>query len=136
MAEYLVQGDSITTVANAIRAKTGSSGKLTFPSGFASAISGISTGKQVATGTVTVSVGVYQSLSITVNPGFSVSRMVLYCKPNNGVILEYINGSATVIYSNSTSAATVSKSGTSITITTPGTYTSSETWTYNYIAIS
>lgn len=45
----------LTTVANAIRAKTGTSGQLTFPSGFVSAIGGISVNQnhtETVTGTV------------------------------------------------------------------------------------
>ena len=40
----LVQDASLTSVANAIREKTGSTDTLTFPSGFVSAIEGINTG--------------------------------------------------------------------------------------------
>lgn len=40
----LVQDASLTSVANAIREKTGDTDQLTFPSGFVSAIEGISTG--------------------------------------------------------------------------------------------
>lgn len=41
MAEYLVQGESITTVADAIREKGGTSEPLSFPEGMAAAVKGI-----------------------------------------------------------------------------------------------
>ena len=44
MAEYLVQGASLTTVADAIRSKGGISDTLIFPDGFVAAISAIQTG--------------------------------------------------------------------------------------------
>ena len=44
MAEYLVQGASLTTVADAIREKGGTTAPLSFPAGMASAIRGIQTG--------------------------------------------------------------------------------------------
>ena len=44
MAEYLVQDTSLTAVADAIRAKTGSADLLAFPSGMVDAISGIASG--------------------------------------------------------------------------------------------
>lgn len=44
MAEFLVQGESITAVADAIREKGGTSEPLSFPAGMASAIRGIQSG--------------------------------------------------------------------------------------------
>ena len=44
MAEYLVQAASLTTVADAIRSKGGTSDTLIFPDGFVAAISAIQTG--------------------------------------------------------------------------------------------
>lgn len=44
MAEYLIQDSSLTSVANAIRSKTGASGSLSFPNGFVDAIAGITSG--------------------------------------------------------------------------------------------
>lgn len=43
--EYLVKGESIKGVADAIRAKTSTAGELSFPEGFKTAISGIKTEK-------------------------------------------------------------------------------------------
>ena len=44
MANYLVTDTQLTSVADAIRAKTGQSGGLSFPSGMVSAVGGLSTG--------------------------------------------------------------------------------------------
>lgn len=44
MAKMLVEDTSLTTVANAIRTKGGTTGALTFPDGFVSAVNGIKTG--------------------------------------------------------------------------------------------
>lgn len=44
MAEYLVQGASLTAVADAIREKGGTTAPLSFPAGMASAIRGIQSG--------------------------------------------------------------------------------------------
>lgn len=44
MADYLVQGASLTTVADAIREKGGTTAPLSFPEGMASAIRNIQSG--------------------------------------------------------------------------------------------
>lgn len=44
MAEYLVQGESLTTVADAIREKGGTSEPLSFPDGMAAAVRDIHSG--------------------------------------------------------------------------------------------
>lgn len=44
MAEYLVQGASLTTVADAIRERGGTSEPLSFPEGMAKAVRGIQSG--------------------------------------------------------------------------------------------
>lgn len=44
MAEYLVQGASLTTVADAIREKGGTTAPLSFPSGMAEAVRNIQSG--------------------------------------------------------------------------------------------
>lgn len=44
MAEYLVQGESITAVADAIREKGGTTAPLSFPAGMAAAVRGIQSG--------------------------------------------------------------------------------------------
>lgn len=44
MAEYLVQGESITAVADAIREKGGTTAPLSFPAGMAAAVRRIQSG--------------------------------------------------------------------------------------------
>ena len=44
MAEYLVQSESITTVADAIREKGGTTAPLSFPAGMAEAVRNIQSG--------------------------------------------------------------------------------------------
>ena len=46
MANYKVSGDDLTTIANVIRTKGGTSAGLSFPDGFVTAISNIPTGQQ------------------------------------------------------------------------------------------
>lgn len=69
--EYTVNAADLTAVADAIRAKTGTSEGLSFPDGFAAAIAGISTGAQVASGSFTA----LNSGSMTITPGFIVKNI-------------------------------------------------------------
>ena len=71
--EYAANAADLTAVADAIRAKTGTSEGLSFPDGFAAAIAGISTGTQVASGSVNVSQSWLDSMTIT--PGFVVKNI-------------------------------------------------------------
>lgn len=58
MAEYLVQGESITAVADAIREKGGTTAPLSFPAGMAKAVRGIpSGGTDISLGLTTATVG-------------------------------------------------------------------------------
>lgn len=58
MAEYLVQGESLTTVADAIREKGGTSEPLSFPAGMAEAVRGIpSGGTDISLGLTAATVG-------------------------------------------------------------------------------
>lgn len=58
MAEYLVQGESITTVADAIREKGGTTAPLSFPAGMAEAVRGIpSGGTDISLGLTAATVG-------------------------------------------------------------------------------
>ena len=58
MAEYLVQGASLTTVADAIREKGGTSEPLSFPAGMAKAVRGIpSGGTDISLGLTAAAVG-------------------------------------------------------------------------------
>lgn len=61
MAYRKVDETSLTTIANAIRAKTGGSTKLSFPSGFKSSIEGLTSAKLVKVGTETVT---YTSITV------------------------------------------------------------------------
>ena len=69
--EYAVNTADLTAVADAIRAKSGTSEGLSFPDGFVAAIAGISTGAQVASGSFTAS----RSNSMTITPGFVVKNI-------------------------------------------------------------
>lgn len=58
MAEYLVQGESITAVADAIREKGGTTAPLSFPDGMAKAVRGIpSGGTDISLGLTAATVG-------------------------------------------------------------------------------
>lgn len=58
MAEYLVQGESITAVADAIREKGGTTAPLSFPAGMAAAVRGIpSGGTDISLGLTAATVG-------------------------------------------------------------------------------
>lgn len=72
--EYTVNAADLTAVADAIRAKTGTSEGLSFPDGFAAAIAGISTGAQVASGSVTTARKSYMNIT----PGFIVRKLLVH----------------------------------------------------------
>lgn len=57
MAEYLVQGESITTVADAIREKSGTTAPLSFPAGMAEAVRNIQSGSDLSLGLTGATVG-------------------------------------------------------------------------------
>lgn len=57
MAEYLVQGESITAVADAIREKGGTTAPLSFPAGMAEAVRGIQSGADSSLGITGATVG-------------------------------------------------------------------------------
>lgn len=68
MSNYLVDGADLTSVANAIRAKSGGSSQLAFPGGFVSEIGNIPSGgggAKTESGTFTVASGYITSKSIT-----------------------------------------------------------------------
>lgn len=71
--EYAANAADLTAVADAIRAKTGTSEGLSFPDGFAAAIAGISTGAQVASGSVTTNRKSYMDIT----PGFIVRKLLV-----------------------------------------------------------
>lgn len=72
--EYAANAADLTAVADAIRAKTGTSEGLSFPDGFAAAIAGISTGAQVASGSVTTNRKSYMNIT----PGFIVRKLLVH----------------------------------------------------------
>lgn len=86
--EYTVNAADLTAVADAIRAKTGTSEGLSFPDGFAAAIAGISTGAQVANGTVVLP---GSGTSFTITPGFKVKKLCIGTSDADGSGL-YVNG--------------------------------------------
>ena len=57
MAEYLVQGESITAVADAIREKGGTTAPLSFPAGMAKAVRNIQSGTDISLGITAATVG-------------------------------------------------------------------------------
>ena len=57
MAEYLVQGESITAVADAIREKGGTTAPLNFPAGMANAVREIQSGADLSLGITGAQVG-------------------------------------------------------------------------------
>lgn len=76
MSNYLVDGADLTSIANAIRTKGGTSAQLAFPQGFVDAVDAIPTGitptgtKQIsitANGTTTEDVSSYANAEISVN---------------------------------------------------------------------
>ena len=69
--EYAVNAADLTAVADAIRAKTGTSEGLSFPDGFVATIAAIPAGAQVASGSFTAS----NSDSMTITPGFIVKNI-------------------------------------------------------------
>lgn len=91
MSNYLVDGADLTSIANAIRTKGGTSAQLAFPQGFADAIAAIPTGgtptgtKQIsitANGTTTEDVAAYANAEITVNVqgggGWTIDEITRY----------------------------------------------------------
>lgn len=57
MAEFLVQGASLTTVADAIREKGGTTAPLSFPAGMAEAVSNIQSGADLSLGITDATIG-------------------------------------------------------------------------------
>lgn len=81
MADYLVTDTELTSVANAIRTKGGTSADLSFPTEFVSAIEAIATGKRIATGTYTATSNVtsgYVTIETVANLGFTPRYVILY----------------------------------------------------------
>lgn len=98
MAVYRVQDTSLTAVADAIRAKAGTSDALTFPDGFVEAVGGIqaggggsSGGLEFLTGTVVAAeTGVAGQWTLPI-PVFLKDKNVL---PTSGVVIVYAERNA------------------------------------------
>lgn len=78
MSEYLVQGASLTAVADAIRAKSGTTDKMVFPDGFVSTVQAIQTGG----GDVNESEDGFISRSATSYTNTRVTSVGAYCAYN------------------------------------------------------
>ena len=78
MSEYLVQGTSLTAVADAIREKGGTTGALAFPDGFVNAVQAIQTGG----GDVNESEDGFISRSATSYTNTRVTSVGAYCAYN------------------------------------------------------
>lgn len=99
--DYLVTDTELTSVADAIRAKSGGSSSLTFPSGFISAIQGISGGKafQICAGRDEVASTSYVATSMSLTVEKSATYKICWVMDRNttsgttGTRL-YRNGSA------------------------------------------
>lgn len=109
--EYTVNAADLTAVADAIRAKTGTSEGLSFPDGFAAAIAGISTGAQVASGKVVLP---GSGTSFTITPGFKVKKLCIGTSDADGSGL-YVNG--TIDTTNETGIKEVSSTAVKTTVT-------------------
>lgn len=81
MSDYLVTDTELTSVANAIRTKGGTSANLSFPTEFVSAINDIPTGKQVKAGKITISSAIssgYVTIETVANLGFTPKYVALF----------------------------------------------------------
>lgn len=89
--KYVVNNVGLVATANAIRAKTGDSAGIVWDDsqGFASAISAIAGGAQVATGTVTVAgSGTLNSSPVVVSGfDFQPTKFIMYRTASSGIIL-------------------------------------------------
>lgn len=108
MADYLVTDTELTSVANAIRTKGGTSATLSFPTGFVSAINDISSGKQLKMGyftpTADVSSGDYTIVSVA-TLGFTPDVFIVH-KHTIGSTSGYLDYTMTFVYDGADSTAT------------------------------
>lgn len=82
--EYLTNSTDLTAVADAIRAKGGTTAQLVYPDGFVSAIQAISTGKQEQTKTVNIASN--GQLTVTPDDGYTLSSVVINTNVSSGGI--------------------------------------------------
>lgn len=101
MADYVVSDTSLTTVANAIRTKGGTSAQLSFPDGFASAIAALPSGGSIdvealnvtANGTYTAPTGkAYSPVTVAVSGGGGTA-------PDPTLPVKFIDYDGTLLYS-------------------------------------
>lgn len=90
MSNYIVDGADLTDIAEAIRAKGGTSAQLQFPSGFVDAVEAIETGGggASATGSFTVTSSYITSKVITHNLGTNHVFGIIWVEPdeNNQIV--------------------------------------------------
>lgn len=77
---YIVDSDDLTSVANAIRTKGGTSASLTFPAEFVAAVAAIPTGSSIQTGTA---VGDGTAV-MTIPVSGTVSTIIVYTEDYSG----------------------------------------------------
>lgn len=111
--EYTVNAADLTAVADAIRAKTGTSEGLSFPDGFEAAIAGISTGAQVASGTVVLP---GNARSFTITPGFKVKKLCIGTSDADGSGL-YVNGTIDTTKESGIQSVSSTEAETTVTFT-------------------
>ena len=92
MADYKVSDAQLTSIANAIRAKGGTSGQLEFPSGFVTAIQNIPTGggSTLITKTITQN-GTYNAINDNAD-GYSAVTVNVQSQPETVVYAFHIDG--------------------------------------------
>lgn len=81
MANYLTTDADLTSVANAIRTKGGTSAQLAFPSGFVSAVEAIPTGgggASMQSGTITLAADIPSNGNLTAPLDGAISNFVFY----------------------------------------------------------
>ena len=134
MADYLTTDTELTSIANAIRTKGGTSASLTYPDGFVSAVSAIPTGTArsssdliVSGATVTAPAGLYASAaSESVASGTAGTPTATKGTVNNHSV------SVTPSVTNTTGYITGStKTGTAVTVSASELVSGSETKTEN-----
>lgn len=109
MPNYIVSGDDLTAVADAIRSKGGTTSQLEFPNGFETAIGNISGGGVTPTGT--------KQISITQN-GTTTEDVTNYANAEITVNVPSSGGDGTPLYSG-TIEAPVSPVATTFSVTLP-----------------